>query len=88
LETIEFDPLLTLEVIRHKEGGAIMRFGLPTSNPPLTSASVMGYDLEVCPTACSSENYEGTITNIGPRDLHSGVAFPIETGGCVKHLIV
>lgn len=52
-----------VQVIKRKEGGAIMRFRLPTGNPPLSSPALMDATSSAYPTACSTIAYQGSRRN-------------------------
>jgi len=40
-----------IQIIRRKDGGVVMRFRLPTNNPPMTSPSLLSFDVGY-PRAC------------------------------------
>jgi hypothetical protein len=52
-----------MQVIRRKEGGAIMRFQLPTINPPLSSPELLNGRLTGYSRACSTNEYQGSSDN-------------------------
>ena len=55
-----------VQVIRRKEGGAAIRFKLPTSTPPLTTPALLDEDGSAYPSGCSSGSYQGTMANFQP----------------------
>jgi hypothetical protein len=56
-----------VQVTRRAEGGAIMRFRLPTVSPPLTSPALLDRDAtNAYPSACSSWDYGGSRENFEP----------------------
>jgi hypothetical protein len=54
-----------IKVLRRKDGGAIMRFQLPTQNPPLTSSEMLSFQ-EGYPRACSTNEYLASRENFMP----------------------
>ena len=54
-----------IQVIRQKDGGVVMRFQLPTNNPPLTSPALLSFQ-EGYPRACSTSEYRGSRDNFLP----------------------
>ena len=54
-----------IQITRRKDGGVVMRFRLPTNNPPLTSPSLLSVD-NGYPRACSTNEYLGSRENFVP----------------------
>ena len=54
-----------VKVTRRKDGVVMMRFQLPSSNPPLNSSSFLSFD-DGYPRACSTADYLGTTENFSP----------------------
>jgi hypothetical protein len=61
----EVDPA-HVQVIKRKEGGATIRFRLPTTAPSLTSPALFSVGSPAYPSACTSDQYEGTKTGFEP----------------------
>lgn len=61
----EVDPT-HVEVGKRKEGGAIIRFRLPTAAPSLTSPALFSLRSSAYPSACTSDQYEGSKNNFEP----------------------
>lgn len=61
----EVDPT-HVQVIKRKEGGAIIRFRLPAAAPSLTSPALFSFGSPAYPSACMSDQYEGSKTNFEP----------------------
>jgi hypothetical protein len=54
-----------VQVIRRKDGAVMMRFELPTPNPPLSSPSLLTFD-QGYPRACSTRDYLGSTESFVP----------------------
>jgi hypothetical protein len=61
----EVDPT-HVQTIKRKEGGAIIRFRLPTAAPSLTSPALFSFGSPAYPSACVSDQYEGSKINFEP----------------------
>lgn len=55
-----------VQVIKRKEGGAIIRFRLPSVAPNLTSPALFSFESSAYPSACMSDQYEGSKINFEP----------------------
>ena len=55
-----------MEVRERKEGGAFIRFRLPTSAPPLTTPALFPRGTGELTTPCSTSTYMGTSVNFEP----------------------
>jgi hypothetical protein len=54
-----------IQVIHRKDGAVVMRFQLPTANPPLSSPSLLSFE-EGYPRACSTNEYLGSTESFVP----------------------
>lgn len=61
----EVDPT-HVEVTKRKEGGAFIRFRLPSTALSLTSPALFSLGSPAYPSACMSDQYEGSKTNFEP----------------------
>ncbi|MET4481609.1 hypothetical protein [Bradyrhizobium sp. F1.13.3] len=55
-----------VQVTKRKEGGAFIRFRLPTTTPSLTSSALFSVGSSAYPSACMSDQYEGSRANFEP----------------------
>jgi hypothetical protein len=53
------------QVVRQSDGSTLMRFRLPTSNPPLNSPALLTFQQGYA-RACSTNQYRGSEDNFGP----------------------
>ena len=51
--------------LTRRKDAVVMRFQLPTRNPPLTSPNLLSFDLGY-PMACSTGSYQGSTENFSP----------------------
>ncbi|WP_271504972.1 hypothetical protein [Bradyrhizobium sp. CCBAU 11357] len=61
----EVDPS-RVQVSKRKEGGAFIRFRLPTTTPNLASPALFSFQSPAYPYACGSDQYEGSKINFEP----------------------
>jgi hypothetical protein len=54
-----------VRVIHRRDGGVLMRFHLPTYDPPLTSTALLSFQMGY-PRACSTYEYQATAENFVP----------------------
>ncbi|MET4312848.1 hypothetical protein [Bradyrhizobium sp. RT4b] len=55
-----------VQVSTRKEGGALIRFRLPTAAPSLASPALFSVRSSAYPSACTSDQYEGSTVNFEP----------------------